>query len=769
MAADDSVSLLEFSVEEYKSLQAIRFDWSARTVVYGRNGAGKTNLLEAIALCFGSAATLWQIADRAVAPPPGSLSAVLRSTPAELPLAPSWCGKAIGSSGPPQPDNLIAASAAFWSMLGADEHSGSTWATAMEQLIAHDELADLLIAAASRPTVRYRLQRIDGLEEAKGVDRGAWMRDEFTDDPARVSFARRFARTLVVEAPVPDWLRAVAPRLPIAFAPLRRWLDQPEESRGPWADVLELSAAPWAPVRAVWLASERNASEAWFDLDNAYERAVEPVIHFGHQVDRLKFATDSNGNEERHDHPDAEYWLVAAAADAVNDTVKMVFAGLDASAEDRYTASLSVSRNDGARWQGVGRVSDPDLYQRLSSGERSWLDIGFAHAASRLEDLAVAVYWVTAGIAKLPDMSLLEAAMELEATLDVFREGYWATSDLDAVLAYMRRLLGSAIEVLTGIPEDDESRSAVQQIFASATNSTVRDALRPALRLHLYDEPERHLHPDAQRRIQRALSSPEETDVMLATHSHLFLGGANWTHLHLGASPEGPVLTPFIPAELDVASAVTRQLGLSRGELLSRIRYVLFVEGPVDVLVLRTLYGDLFDDAGVLLLPIHGVDESASLAELELFGRLVDVGAGLLVDHARSTWLDARRAGPGATKEESAVRDLRRRLKSRGRVLDFYGLEREDIIAYLADDAVRAELPQFPGWHSVMKQRQRGEKLKDAAARMSGTDHLGRRIIERIALHMAADGLPAGGDLPERIADVVSASDRSDGQSPPGR
>ena len=136
---------------------------------------------------------------------------------------------------------------------------------------------------------------------------------------------------------------------------------------------------------------------------------------------------------------------------------------------------------------------------------------------------------------------------------------------------------------------------------------------------------------------------------------------------------------------------------MTGGELLTRFRYILFVEGRADEAVLRGLYGPLFDDVGILILPISGIDEVKSLAELKIVGQLMDVGCGLLADHARRAQIDKQAKGR-RTKEEQAFMELRRLLRPRGRKMDFFGLEQEDIIAYLGEDELASATPTFKTW-----------------------------------------------------------------------
>lgn len=104
-------------------------------------------------------------------------------------------------------------------------------------------------------------------------------------------------------------------------------------------------------------------------------------------------------------------------------------------------------------------------------------------------------------------------------------------------------------------------------------------------------------------------------------------------------------------------------MGLDHGELLVWTRYVLFVEGAADEAVLTALYGSRLRHAGITILPIGGIDEAASLAELRLVGEVLDVGFGVLADHTRTQRLSdprvpderAPQRGTGTPRPDAVV------------------------------------------------------------------------------------------------------------------
>lgn len=752
------VELVEFAVDRYKNLQDVRIEWASRQVLFGANGVGKTNLLEAMALCFGSDATMWQLARRAHVPEPGSLSAVIRATPMQLPLPPTYVlppesvAKIAELDPVPRVLEAFLQATYFWPLLGGDGDRSASWEEAMRSLLP-DEVGRILAETGRRPLIRVELESLTGLEEARRSDARNHVEDGYYPDLADVLFRRTFRRTLVLDGEVPDALVRAAGKLPDAFAPLRQWLDRSELERGRYVDLLALPDADWVPVKAVWLASERSAAEAFYDLYQAQESALPAAAALQEQLDRLNFWPDPGDDKEtkaraRRAEYTASFMLCAQATEAATATVQRVFPDLSVGVGDDSLASITVYRGEHTA---EASLSKAELFHVFSSGERTWLDFGLAHGAAAIDRGAARAAWIAVGLSRLADEGLLEAAVDLE---DAIYDMTSTPSASEKATVYFERLFGSPLQVLVGPLASEASDAHLSAVMAATSEPTLLAAFTPVREIHLYDEPERHLHPAAQRRAAESFSRPSLEDVVLATHSHLFLGSSQWRHHHIDRTPEGVVITPFNPAELDKNLAVTRQLGLGRGELLSRIRYLLVVEGLIDRIVLTGLYGDVLADAGVLVLPMHGVDEVLSLTEFELFGSLVDVGAGVLVDNAA----DVEKT---ETKEGEALRGLKHRLRQRGRSMDYYGLRHADILAYLHEDALRHAFPNFPGWDQIDDAYARKRiKFKDALME-AVDDRLGRKRVRELVEHMHHDGLPARDDLPHVVAEIVEVAGRT--------
>lgn len=747
----DATELVEVSVDRYKNLSGVRLPWSRHVVLFGANGVGKTNILEALALAFGSRATTWQLAARAITPLPGAIATLLRTSDRALPLAPDVVMKSDlrpETSGPFA--TMLNDCKQFWSLLGVER--GRSWTTAMASGALDARVADILAMASNRPLIRYSLERISGLAEAARVSRGDWMREGLDVDPTEITFGRRFSRTLVLDGPPPTWLAGLADRLPAPFAPLRRWLDEAPGVRSPHCDLLELPPADVAPVCVVWLPAERSSDEAWFDLWEAFESARGPAFELRNSLNRLLFRGKDDDEGDPTAQPDADWWLTWHVATTATSVMQRSMPHLRFQPEDAQVVTLE---------HGGGAISPPlktgDGFQGLSSGERAWVDVALARSAAGLDQLADEMDWVNAGLAFVSDEELLEAATDLEALLDVFQEEYWSAEDVDRAFLRIIRLLGSAddvvgrwVEGLTG------TRRQLMEEAMVDPHGGFRAALMRRLTVEMYDEPERHLHAKAQRVVAEGLASGlDEAHVTLSSHSHLFLGAPGASHFHLSHTPEGPVAATFEPAELDVAAAVTRELGLTRGELLALTDYILIVEGRVDRLVLRAFFAEMLDAGGVRILTLSGVDEAASLAELELIGAALDVPVGILFDHVRLGRVNEHRGD--TTKEEDALRALRMQLRRRGKDYDFYGIKREDIVAYLDEAAIAVVAPRFPGWRQLENDRRSNEKFKESLERATGRP-VTVRFVEEVIDEMKRLGTRPSAELVDVVASIIASA-----------
>src|SRR5262249_13767782 len=154
----------------------------------------------------------------------------------------------------------------------------------------------------------------------------------------------------------------------------------------------------------------------------------------------------------------------------------------------------------------------------------------------------------------------------------------------------------------------------------------------------LLDEPERHLHPALARKAARwlrdVMARRPDAQCVLTTHSVPFLDlgeGASYNYLWR----DGPLVfsARFARHELDELTLLCEEMGFDRGELLSTVQQLLFVEGRADQIVLETLFGRVLRRLGVVVVPIHGVGRLHRVVEAELLFRFTSARIRVMVDN----------------------------------------------------------------------------------------------------------------------------------------
>jgi hypothetical protein len=248
-------------VRDYKNLVDVDLPWSRTMVLFGANGAGKTNLLECLAMLFGTERTLELVSERATPIHAGQVACVIRSGSWLLPLAPATAhvisrttANDASDASNRKPWLQLAtdarASLAWWSRFEVPADAPSPEAAFLDAELPRD-VAVFLSAEAARPRVRYELS-----------------------EHATPSAVRTYSCTWVA-AEVPDAVIIHAAALPDAFEPLHAWAAGPRTLP---AEIAVLPDTRVAPVRVEWLAQPRQADEIDADLVEAMNTA-EPEAH----------------------------------------------------------------------------------------------------------------------------------------------------------------------------------------------------------------------------------------------------------------------------------------------------------------------------------------------------------------------------------------------------------------------------------------------------------------------------------------------------------
>lgn len=251
------------------------------------------------------------------------------------------------------------------------------------------------------------------------------------------------------------------------------------------------------------------------------------------------------------------------------------------------------------------------------------------------------------------------------------------------------------------------------------TMFAVHEALRRSSKreskttLFVFDEPERHLHPAAQREVVSFIASivGEGANVIVATHSPAFLNEAipHARYVRLSRSEgETPVSRktqafPLDPGRLAAIERNLPELGLTRADLIQLTRGVLLVEGEHDRFIVQSFFGDDLADAHIRILSLRGTDNALALIDAELLQQL-GVPVFLMLDRTSSQFVEDLNRGRitrGATKEERVLASLAVVLKSRQFEVTHVSLNVPDIAWALPEKAVKLVAPTFPGWKQV--------------------------------------------------------------------
>jgi hypothetical protein len=233
----------------------------------------------------------------------------------------------------------------------------------------------------------------------------------------------------------------------------------------------------------------------------------------------------------------------------------------------------------------------------------------------------------------------------------------------------------------------------------------VLDALRPWV--YLIDEPEQHLHPALIRRAARWLANAMQgrgAHAVAVTHSADFLAEDSGAFLvYVERGEHETLYRPFDFATLVATDRIAAEMGFDRGELLTRVRVVLYVEGAMDRVVLDELFGAELSRKGIALGVFGGVANVKDVLEHPVvrytaahIAVLVDAVA---LDEARRIRDDPelRRSLLTGTGERPALARVIEAARQRDRVVEPFGIEARDIFMVLDDEPLREIAPQWPG------------------------------------------------------------------------
>ncbi len=340
---------------------------------------------------------------------------------------------------------------------------------------------------------------------------------------------------------------------------------------------------------------------------------------------------------------------------------------------------------------------------------------------------------------------------------EAVRGNGWLTAEAMRILleALQGRLLG---EIRWRLGEKGHLERVIEEDLTPDVRS-----LRPRLIMRVFDEPEAHLHPSAQRKIATGLERLRlrGNSVVVTSHSPHFLALPGWQLIHAQVTEEGSTFSPLTHADLDARKALAGQLGLTRGELLTQIGYLLIVEGEGDRLVLDAFFGKRLRDAGVGILCMHGTNHLLATADLDFVKSYLDATVGVLLDYTRMDLVNSSKATMDLGSEEQQLRHLRKACKARGRRIDEYSLDRPDIVAYLDADTIRESAPDFPGWAPVLRRYRslsHRPSLKPWLSREHSVDLVSLSRLGTLVNRMLERGVQPADDLGQEVIRIERAA-----------
>lgn len=699
-------SIVGVHIPAYKNLADVWLPWSPGLSLVGQNGAGKTNVLEALALLMGTEETLRLCGDRLATPSAEGLSVVVRDDGNALPVGPSTLADAdLGSLGPEF--EQLQHDLDWWLTEGIRE--GGTFADALGAWILPEDLRRIFLAAARSSIVQYTLLGVDH-QPGKQV-------------------RRLFRRTLLTDLPLRG---GPAPSSP-AFSPLGAAVAAPG-----MIALLELPLSSRPPAVVQWLPRLRTEDEVIESLQRAFAEALDPVEEFvGDLAERLP-------SNVALDPVDGHWWLHKFAESVGNSELKRTAPGLFIESEGGGNAdwALGVVSEDSRR-ETMGHSLERPL-ENFSSGQRRWLDEALATMGLALRNRGDRAHIFRAGLTGVDDLSLIDHV--LAGTGIAETEGYWPAEALDSIMSSLERtLIANASADLPTSPGRRAMVRAVMPYYAQLDQQIV---------IRVLDEPEAHLHVTAQRQVAAAVQTlrNEGQNIVLATHSPAFLEFPEWQTVHISNGH----LTVVTPMDDINRHRLSQDLGLTLGELLAGVATVLVVEGPHDQLVLDKLYGAELRQAGIAIVRMFGTNNLLDLMDLDFIERYVDAPIAVMLDYTKTELVHANKP---RTDEEHKLLDLKRAAKKKGMSFDVIGLQRPDIVCYLNEEAIRRGSPNFPGWAHVLR------GFEDIRLRPSfkpwlrqdyGVDLTNSGRIREVLEIMTSEHLPPAAEFHHRISEFLA-------------
>jgi hypothetical protein len=297
-------------------------------------------------------------------------------------------------------------------------------------------------------------------------------------------------------------------------------------------------------------------------------------------------------------------------------------------------------------------------------------------------------------------------------------------------------------------------------------------------RLLIVDEPERHLHPRAQKELAPWLSaSADDRDTLLATHAVPFLNlpQASVTYALVTRLRNGLTNATDISGEtFGALERMSVEAGLSSAaEALQVGRLVLLVEGTHDERVIHHFYGGELARSRVLVVPVRGARNLNAIFDAPWLSR-IGLPLVILFDDVDASIATARKKPSGQNVAARSVWEMLRywdRPEPKPRVASF---NLPDIFRALPESclarAIGARGGKFPGWDTIDKRFQgtSGQGFKPLlikASRLAGDTDLTELLDATLEVCRKRPDRA----LENAIAEVIDAAELAATALPPAR
>lgn len=425
-------------------------------------------------------------------------------------------------------------------------------------------------------------------------------------------------------------------------------------------------------------------------------------------------------------------------------------------------------------WDPEAETGTVFAIEEAASGFAVWIELAFREAVARLQVLGQIL---EDGVGHL---------LQAQRTL-AFGTHSGLDKQVRVIASIFRRVLLSLEDPISNPPGDVLTGFDLpdRRVFRHQTDGadyTDQGWLSPAVlssRLYLLDEPEQRLHPQLQRRAAAWLGELMQTwrsQCILATHSVAFIDMPGEPNVFsIVREGSASIVERFDLETFDAHAQFAREMGFDRGELLTRWRAFLFVEGRTDLAVLEELLGREIRDARICLLPVFGHRNHAGLIDMATLtlgtaapvAALFDAISDADVEQLRNADARRRAEARGLSGELGTVANIiELELRREGRRVEIIGIGVPDIFDLL-DEAVIRRLTsrhhggnRFPG-HKAAREAFAAEGGGNAAKYKTFIrDRFGVSTSERqmrlVAREMVRRGVPA----PNELQDVVLRVDR---------